>query len=979
MVMDPRDFDRWVVLTLSLAMGVLEVSYRDETGRSVEPGLRRSYSFFSRPERNSLLSGLALSLQGLFRRPHLVSALAFPEELDELLRSGYVEFEDWRDHGLPNKTYERVPWLLPVFVVPPQGLEDYPWEQWIQEAVLGRLGVGHRCVAVRQLTLPEPLPALTLPLWVHDSRPDVGSVREVRARGWHTEHVANHALLLTDEADYAEQHPKWRPDVLVQYGDRDRQSVSSHGRRLTVRMSDAGSKSSLYKIAEPVLRITTWPYRSKAELDPIVNLVYGLIHDYALHELLWILRKTQPGYDFELACDARSNQALRLSTAMSDLRTEHMSALAYGGRLYQSGMEREVAQAVDYLVSDFSQERRGLTAIARSIAFMRELESRAREPTLKHGRDGSPDGRRVEMMLEQYDAFGVASPLDKDRLRAPLRAGWRYRLGVQIGLAQQRFSLLDKPPPDIDTAVGWDAVKDEALQLEVCVFAKDFTLLSPSTQTLQLHRSGGPTRLVHFELKAPPDKGTHDLRVAIFVRNNLVQSFQLTAEVAGPEQWYLRRWNGEVGGPGVSVRLTSSAVRELTAASEFRERALSVALNDDARPAGHTLMIKGSVQGVSTRTDEVKIRKINERYRAVLAGAHNGELDSAMTVWRMALLGRDLWNWLAGAAGGEGMLRGVRREGKTLQFVRHSSVLGMPWHLVYDFDLPTLAKGEQPQICRSDTPVIADWPELGAPGCRHCLGQRVICVEGFWAFRHILELISEEAPISREESNGKAPSRAGAVDAGVQPPLLTFGGSLGFDLERDAEAAWRAVYPGRFHRITETDAPVHSNLWNATLRPAVLLLLSHLYEADDDAGLEKRVYACSPAELKSHEISVTHLNTAKVRFSPWEAPRPVVLLMACESARQDTHELVTLTDAFLQSGAAAVVGTEWTVHAGEALAFGAQAAESLLDRDASLGEVMQAYYRRALASGDSVPMLFTAYGNADLKIKYSTAKRRAEA
>jgi hypothetical protein len=91
--------------------------------------------------------------------------------------------------------------------------------------------------------------------------------------------------------------------------------------------------------------------------------------------------------------------------------------------------------------------------------------------------------------------------------------------------------------------------------------------------------------------------------------------------------------------------------------------------------------------------------------------------------------------------------------------------------------------------------------------------------------------------------------------------------------------------------------------------------------------------------------------------------------MACESARQDTNELVTLSDAFLQSGASAVIGAEWTVLAGDAIKFGKCASDILLRGDIALGDVMRNYYRQVLADATSVPMLFTAYGNADLRIQ----------
>ena len=145
-------------------------------------------------------------------------------------------------------------------------------------------------------------------------------------------------------------------------------------------------------------------------------------------------------------------------------------------------------------------------------------------------------------------------------------------------------------------------------------------------------------------------------------------------------------------------------------------------------------------------------------------------------------------------------------------------------------------------------------------------------------------------------------------------------------------------------------------------------MLSRLYDAQKKLNLRRRVYACEPISLDENETSVARLVAAKVAKVPWPATRPIVMLLACESARQDTHELVSLTDAFLHAGATAVISTECTVKAGEALDFGKEATAALPGGTSTLGEVMQAYYRNALRTGQGVPMLFTAYGNADLSV-----------
>ena len=62
---------------------------------------------------------------------------------------------------------------------------------------------------------------------------------------------------------------------------------------------------------------------------------------------------------------------------------------------------------------------------------------------------GQNQMRRVDVQLDEYDAFGVLRPMnDHDRHRA-LRSGWRYRLRVHIGQRDEN-SIMEGPVTDVD-------------------------------------------------------------------------------------------------------------------------------------------------------------------------------------------------------------------------------------------------------------------------------------------------------------------------------------------------------------------------------------------------------------------------------------------------------------------------------------------------------------------------------------------------
>src|SRR5450830_36329 len=122
--------------------------------------------------------------------------------------------------------------------------------------------------------------------------------------------------------------------------------------------------------------------------------------------------------------------------------------------------------------------------------------------------------------MDSYDAFGVLEPLLRCAPRHPLRRGWSYRLQIHIGFPDPHRSIMDGDIPPIDDSLPPNPAM-EVRVLEIVVYAKTFELLTPAVQELGLPPAGNSAP-VFFELRAPQQAGPADLRIAVYLNNNLL-------------------------------------------------------------------------------------------------------------------------------------------------------------------------------------------------------------------------------------------------------------------------------------------------------------------------------------------------------------------------------------------------------------------------------------------------------------------------
>lgn len=978
-----RDFDRWVRLTLRPAGDLLFIDYADECGVRAGSGepvpIDGAAVALNAGDNEPAIAGLR-KLNSIF--PRVLAAA----ELASWLREGFSDRNETRQHLLPEggqRHTETVPWLLPVFVQPPTLPLALPWETWVEWLLMQFGDLSERCVVMRAMPL-QPTEVLQLPLTLEGvGRGSVALLEGVRKQPWYSRSTAvrQHGLRLTEEDN------AWfdGSDIVVRHLGATLSGRRANRRKpkLVVTIADENPWLKRADVPEPesnmshLLVMPAARSSSVSAADIVTHVVYALIHDFSLHEIAWIIRRCVPGVSTWLATDPVANRALRLSSALRDiiddvrarrphLKPELPSLIAAFTSDDVRARWPDLKPELPSLPGDFAYPSRGLTAMSNFLARSAVQRSvsvsdlSVRFPSIRfppHPVSPSipPHPRRADVTVESYDAFGVLRSMHAHERRQTLLRGWRYRLRIHIGRPDTDTSAVVGDVPDFDNLLP--PPDGTARAIEVAVFPKSFELLSCPVQTIMLPVEG-ESAPVHFELRAPQHCGRVDLRIAFYWNNNLLQSYVLEAEVAAGEI------PTEACAP-LTVKLASAGVENIDDLAPLRPRALSVALNDDVA-GSHTVMVKGTDWREQVQLNSEEMNSKMDRFRAILEEASApAPVAFDVSVRRLAALGGDIWDMLSIGNRGDVAVLDTLRTGndQVVQFVRHGSGRPFPWQTVYDYTLPQGQAFRDASICYANVPPVRPL-RPGEKGCPHFPGQEVICVEGFWIVRHRFELLSEDL------YKGIAVTpRAERATAPVPNPLVLLGVSASSLDSLDLTKSLRDMLKNELAEIGPGDAPVAEMLWKEERRPAIFVVLSHLLKGDDDLNLGVRMNAFeSDPESDGANISVPVLAHLHGRGRWVDPQRPIVLLMACESARRDVGELTSLTDTFLACGAAAVAGTEWIVTTKVVADFAKHLIKQTVVDSATLGKAMKQFADASVRKKDISAFIFTVYGNADLTV-----------
>ncbi|HSR68249.1 MAG TPA: hypothetical protein VLU25_09930 [Acidobacteriota bacterium] len=759
-----------------------------------------------------------------------------------------------------------------------------------------------------------------------------------------------------------------------------------------------------------------------------------IVHDHPLHVVLERLSSSLAA-GWLLLADPFTNQGLRLRGAFRKLRRQGLSMEALlGGTQVESAPAKEEAEepppsgtrsregepprpkrrsmgpspqelqrkirdaisAADGQIADilhdlkrsnrsrpsFDRESRGLVPLSRMVRdisrarTLRRLMEGAVAAVRSKRREGEagaegpepapPPPRRVDAGLERLDTKPLLSPVKENW---SLEAGKRYQLRVHIGFPLQG-SLFQDAPPAVDPLLP-DPDEKGGHKLEITVQPKDFKLLSNPLRRAYLPSQGG-TDPVYFTVRAPRRHGPAQLRICLYCRNHLLQSFLLHALTGKREA----KQNPADGKNALRVELEHSATQRFEDLDSFKGRLLSIGSNQNDRDGSHELTVKGQAAAGNLSllpmlhsgiVDELR-KLLNEatadpnnqpRSYPVIAPGQPLSGEGAKVVRLLAEKGSQMFRKTFRQAGRDSSrlqeaLRLVRQSSdQVLQVVRFDENFAIPWPVLYDYRIPRVASGDPPAPVCSGL-VLKDGK---AQPCGHDQQSRgTYCVRGFWGVRHRIEELIAGHERQRLEKVIRTQSK-GAVRVAIDEKLSA-AATLVADLKEALGEDMVEVGP-------LDDDLLLDLLWERDNRPAILIVLGHLEQRDLPGELPgpRIVLTRGKSWLREIDISDRVIND-----DHWDQPNTLVLLLACESAATDLKTLNDLLLAVDSARAGGIVGTEAKVGSTLAGQLAAELSSSLIKGNATLGQVLTDFRRKLLQSGNPLAFVFQCVGDADLKI-----------
>jgi hypothetical protein len=419
-------------------------------------------------------------------------------------------------------------------------------------------------------------------------------------------------------------------------------------------------------------------------VQPLINLLYEIVHDLPLHQAVSRVRRAQ-GYQsgaqdeltrhpdgapsdltrwssgIRLYATPAANESLRLSSvlpqvsaavddtlpstymgvpdgyldkvgkALGDGRTEQLRNIFRRLNPAVTAFRRQID-----IPFEFSRETTGLVPIARvseTSSRVREavrevtpeLQSLLAEPGVLETLEDA-QARGVNAKLFHLPRGGVGSPVNPGY---PLDPGSKVLLRINIG-PHESDNLVDAQTPAIDPLLP-PLADDQTHELLITLFPEDFHTDSPHTAKVTLSRLGG-TKAVEWRLTVPQIREPSVAEDIAALRDISLGS----TTIPGPEarlrfgiyfnnqllQSFLL--SADIGAlrneRAIRIVCDFSQTRRFGALDTLQPRLLSLGVNANS-PTTHTLTVAGTAQSAAVQWSEPQLAGYAEAVRATLYDA----------------------------------------------------------------------------------------------------------------------------------------------------------------------------------------------------------------------------------------------------------------------------------------------------------------------------------------------------------------------
>ncbi len=739
--------------------------------------------------------------------------------------------------------------------------------------------------------------------------------------------------------------------------------------------------------------------------------VYCIIHDFPFHEALHYSRE-KLGKEFffrtMLYASPLSNHNLRMHKALESFQKkfENYTKLASPGntenflRKFDLAPEKvkfDIKDAISKMGTDspsfledmstftgnFNGESTGLAPLAdREADFdnhkTRSTRSISSLDSLVNDKDAfswlkEKQERKVDITLEAFGEFLLFRPIDP---RLPLLPNTDYRLNVSIGQRSPN-SLIKGDIPAIDPLLP-DPNDAKGHEIEVVVFAKDFTLLSERLRTVYLPLLGG-TNKISFSIRTPQKTDRAQLRVGIFHKNNLLQAFLLDAKISSVNTIPIE--------DAISVTLDLSTSAKFSNLDKMKSPDIFIGMNKNLDNTNALFIKKDSFVLEVPQLSAFVYDDAQKEFRELLSGAYfdednesrfrisegkisfNGDFKSV--VGKLGRFGYEYYRKMFNEGGElEEQLKKISASSlpvPKIQIGRHNSNYSFPWPMLYDFDAPPPVADESYPICygkKFNDGEHDAYKKKPGFGCRHNPDTYTWCIDGFWGTRTSIQQLFKSSVPKDADDIVVNPERGIYYSCNVEDIFTT-----------PLTTKMQSFQPAAV--VINPDSNLMDDLWNDKLRPSSLVVLGHL-ERETKTGepvgpriitFPRKAWQGATPIPENKWIYSELIFRYRKQFNKWKNdPLSLVFLINCSSGDLNVRSLNSIVEEFYLAGASAVVATECDITSPLGVLFVEKVLRSLYEGHNELGEAIREFNWELFAAGIPLAFVFTCYGNTNLKI-----------